>query len=253
LRDRINAIRIAYHAERGDCAMRERILEEIRRWAAAHGGLAPDAQEFESATGIGPAAWNLYWTDWNDALAEARPSPTAKEPLDEALLFTQLAAAFRQFGRIPTEAEMRVYRRGDATLPSHTAVLAHFRSKVSLLERFAAWAGADPVYADVALMLQARPVAGIRGGKTRSADTGVVYLMQAGKHYKIGRSEEIERRPDRMPVALPPDATLVHAIRTDDPPGIEAYWRRRFADRRTGSSFALTTSDIAAFRRRRYQ
>lgn len=80
-----------------------------------------------------------------------------------------------------------------------------------------------------------------------------MYLLRSGKYYKIGKSNFAERRFAEISLQMPERAQLVHKITTDDPTGIERYWHTRFADQRAnGEWFALSSSDIKAFKRRKF-
>jgi Meiotically up-regulated gene 113 len=232
--------------------MREEILKKIQELAKANGGQPPGRMVFERETGIRSSAWfGVYWARWGDALIEAGFSPNAiQKALPEDFLLEKIAAACRHFGHIPTYAEMRIYAAGDETFPSHNVISTRL-PKAKMIARLREWTAVNEGYADVAAMLPAQlPETQERA---KQAD-GHVYLIAYGQHFKIGRSDELERRVKQVQIALPEAGKLVHAIRTDDPAGIEVYWHNRFADKRAnGEWFKLTRADVAAFKRRKYQ
>ena len=234
--------------------MRAEIVEEIRKFAAANAGQAPGVRKFERETGIRQSAWRgIFWARWGDAVREAGLEPNPKQgKFNEEFLLAKVAEACRQLAKFPTAMEIRIYQQTNKEFPNVKTYKEHFRSWTLIPERLVEWAKATEGQADIALLLEDR-VANAKVFAAKPVREGLVYLIQSGAHYKIGRSDEIERRVKEIRIALPEKATLVHSIRTDDPPGIEAYWHRRFADRRAnGEWFKLTKADIAAFKRRKY-
>lgn len=235
---------------------RQQILAKIREFAKATGGKAPGRLAFERNTGIRQSVWRgKYWARWGDAIAEAGfERNAAPEKLTENFLFEKLAEACRHFGKVPSVMEFRLYRRTGKDFPSDSSIAKHFGSKATMLQRLAQWANSNTEYADIAAMLTDVPclTESRREGTIRE---GSVYLIRSGSHYKIGRSDDLERRVKEIRVAQPESASLVHSIRTDDPAGIEAYWHRRFAEKRApnGEWFKLNAGDVAAFKRRKYQ
>jgi hypothetical protein len=233
--------------------MREQILEEIKRLADKNGGQAPGIRAFERLTGIREAAWRgIYWARWGDALKEAGFAPNEWQGKHETeFVFRKLIEACRHYSRIPTVAELGMYARGHPDFPHAKSLYGHFGSKQALLQHLRAWLSDKPEFADVFEILGAGTVRNVVAPKQYE---GLVYLIKSGAHYKIGRSDEHERRVKEIRIALPEAAALVHSIRTDDPAGIEAYWHRRFSDRRAnGEWFKLTSGDVAAFKRRKSQ
>ena len=233
--------------------MRERIIAEIRRLAEASGGRPPGMMLFERETAIRRSQWyGVYWARWGDAVAEAGFTPNEKQAkTDINWLLRKVAEAYRHYGRAATEGELALYRQIDPEFPWRQTIGSHY-SKADLIAAVKAWASARDDYADVAALLPDN--AALSRKHLPKAKDGSVYLIQSGPNYKIGRSDELERRVKEIRVALPDAATLVHTINTDDPPGMEAYWHRRFADKRAnGEWFKLTPADVLAFKRRKFQ
>ncbi len=79
---------------------------------------------------------------------------------------------------------------------------------------------------------------------------GFVYLFKSGRYYKIGKTKDMVRRGTEIRIQLPEKLDLIHSIQTDDPSGVEAYWHRRFDEKRmNGEWFDLNSADIRAFKR----
>lgn len=235
--------------------MREKIIAEIKRITKANGGNPPGRNNFEKETGLGRKDWSgKYWARWGDALAEAgyAANPFQKK-LDLDEVFERFVVAVRHFRREPTTAELEMYRFQNPDFPAYNSVINHFESKLHLFEALRDWAKQKTDYSDVVELLPSNPYIKMEI-KTPAAKEGFVYLIQSGAFYKIGRGDQLEKRVKQIKTALPDAAELVHSIRTDDPSGIEAYWHRRFDEKRAnGEWFKLAAGDVAAFKRRKYQ
>ncbi len=232
------------------------VVEEIKRLAAARGGKAPGRQRFEHETGIRVSDWYPHlWMRWGDALADAGLAPnelaTKYEPAD---ILDKYAALVRELSRIPLHAELRIKAKTDSSFPSHN-VWSRFGGKAGLLAALREHCNGRAELADIVALLPSvsastSPQTEDASPSLRKIPTGFVYLMKSGRHYKIGRSNSVGRREWELGIKIPIPPTTIHNIETDDPVGIEAYWHRRFAEKRgEGEWFNLNAQDIAAFKR----
>lgn len=236
--------------------MRDHIISEIRRLATLNGGRPPGVQAFVSATGIIENKWRgKYWARWGDALIEAGFEPNSWQQRSDANeIMAGLVAACRHYRHFPTNAELSMLRASNLSIPSPRTIMNNLGARPEAIDAFRKHVSGSPDLSDVLAMLpDTEPITRARLVDTKPVD-GHVYLIKSGGFYKIGRSDELERRVKEIRLALPDAAILVHVITTDDPPGIEAYWHRRFSDRRAnGEWFKLTPGDVKAFVRRKFQ
>lgn len=237
---------------------REFILSEIRRCAEENGGKPLGLDRFEDATGIRDKDWlGKHWARWGDAVREAgyEPNKLQSQTMDDEDLLRALAALVRDLGHYPTHPELRLRRRTHPEFPSHNVWSARFGSRPAQMAQLNAFTAQTDGYEDVHAI-----VAPLSSGSAPAAEAtvqiGYVYLLKAGRYYKIGRSNSVDRRERELSIQLPERVERVHAIETDDPPGIEHYWHRRFREQRVRPDaewFVLTPAQVAAFKRRRLQ
>src|SRR5205823_2920785 len=118
--------------------------------------------------------------------------------------------------------------RREPGFPDRTAFSRRFGSKAELVRQLLEYCRPLNEYQDVVRMCEEyTPAKEQNAEDERSADAriGFVYLLKHGsrREYKIGRTYNPLRREGEIGVELPEKVQPVHAIKTDDPAGIEAY------------------------------
>lgn len=230
------------------------ILAKIRRMAFENGGRPPGKRAFECATGVSKGGWaGKHWRSWSDALAEAGfRANRASRAYDQRTLLAALASVTRRLGRFPSYADLVLEKSRSAGFPGVDAFkrLGPQHVRPGLVRAFA---GREPEFADVVAMLPPEDADQPGSDRLELGADGCVYLLQLGKHDKIGKTFDVPRRHREISLALPETPTRVHVIKTDDPAGIEQYWHKRFAEKRTnGEWLALSSADVNAFKRRKF-
>lgn len=232
------------------------ILDEIRRTAAENGGKPLGHARFFQETGIKVSDWyGKYWSRWGDALKEAGFEPNTLRPsFSEEYVLQKLADLSQELGRIPSVGEMRLRKRTDPTFPNMKVYERHGR-KPEVVAKLANYCRTRTELKDVLAMCETRALPALVSETTndQEPEIGFVYLIKAGRYFKIGKSNAAGRREREVALQLPERTTAVHTIRTDDPAGIEMYWHRRFESKRlNGEWFNLSAADVTAFKRRKF-
>ncbi|WP_137895043.1 GIY-YIG nuclease family protein [Ramlibacter sp. 2FC] len=236
---------------------RNAILSEIRRLAEANGGVAVGRTRFEKLTGITEGVWlGKFWLSWGEAVSEAGFAPgKMQEAHAEEFLLECLANLTRSCGRFPTAAEIKMRRVNDKEFPNH-GVFDRLGTKSAKIGRLREFGKKRSAYADILDLLPEVKFSSVESelaGEVAQQGDGYVYMLRLDKHFKIGKTFAVPRRHREIALELPEKPEVVHAIRTDDPSGIEAYWHARFADRRTnGEWFLLRPEDVRVFKRRKF-
>jgi hypothetical protein len=238
---------------------KEHILSEIKRTAMQNDGVALGKDRFFQETGIKTSDWmGKYWARWGDAVKEAGYTPNELQgKYDDNHVLESYALLVIELGKIPVAAELRLKASQDKSFPSHN-VFGRLGSKQQLINKLAMFCEKNTSFNNVLEIIKSQIKLEVEKTSSivsdASEDTfGYVYMLKAGKFYKVGRSNSIDRRSKELKIQLPEEAEKIHVITTDDPVGIEAYWHKRFVEKRkNGEWFELNTKDVKAFKRRKF-
>jgi hypothetical protein len=235
---------------------KDQILREIDRTAKENNGLPLGVGRFAKETGISKHDWwGKYWTRWSDAIIEAGYLPNQMQSAyDSNLLLEKVILLIREIGKFPSVGEYRLKAYNTKDFPSHSTIRDRLGTQSEIALKIINYCELHPGYSDVIELCRKayKPLKAELTNYSEELDVhyGYVYLMKSGRFYKIGLSDNVERRNYDLGLKLPESIEILHKIRTDDPTGIETYWHNRFKDRRKqGEWFDLTKEDISAFKR----
>lgn len=157
-------------------------------------------------------------------------------------------------GKWPTEDELRREKAHNAAFPSNS-IISTLRKSGELANLVVKLGAENPKFAGAAAIASKHLLQAPDEAATDERVKGYVYLLRSGRSYKVGKSGDPSRRFREVKLELPIETVQVHAIATDDPSGIEAYWHKRFAEKRIRKTefFLLVEEDVRAFKRRKYR
>jgi len=234
---------------------KDKLIAAYQRLVKQHGGTIIGERIFKRETGYSHHYWKGgYWRSWSGLQREAGYAPNAAtQRIDDNVLLRRFAELSMELDAIPTDADLMLKRREDATFPSRMA-FKKWGGRDALLVRVKQFCHETTEFASVFERLSIGTSAAIERRISSDETKGFVYLLRSGKAYKLGRSNAVGRRLRELAIQLPEKPDTVHVIETDDPEGIEQYWHRRFADKRQGGEwFLLSPDDVRAFKKRKYQ
>lgn len=228
---------------------REQILDAYKAFAARTKGAPPGKRQFLKAyPELNDHVFRSgFWRSWKAFQLDAGIAPNAKvQRLPDRPILEGLARLTRKLGRVPTTDDIAFARKSDNTIPSEATVRKRAptdAARAALLQEFCA---SSAEWADVlGLIKPALQVAAARPNTQHA----VVYLMQHGKRFKVGKSVDLDERLRNAKTWIT-DARYLWYIETDDPFGVEKYWHGRFKAKSLGGEwFRLSNDDVAAFKK----
>jgi hypothetical protein len=133
------------------------ILQEIRRTAAANGGIPLGFRRFATETGIREADWmGKFWARWGDALSEAGFRPNQiKRRYDRTWLLEKYASFAHELGRLPTVNDLRLKHQHETEFPDAKVFRYRFGPKIELVEQILEFCRGCQGYEDVISLCEA--------------------------------------------------------------------------------------------------
>ena len=155
------------------------IVQEIKRVAAANGGVPLGSALFAAETGIRQADWfGVHWARWGDALREAGfETNQLQGAYGKEHLLRKCAELALELGRIPVRGDLKLKRRQDPDFPSWNT-FDRLGTKAGLVKELAEFCRTASGFDAVRVWCEERlqPVAGDVVQKARRHEDAIGYV-----------------------------------------------------------------------------
>lgn len=208
---------------------------------------------FAKKTGLPVWHWRKYWPTWSAFQADVGFEPNSRKlRIPDEYLLRRLAELTLKLDKLPLKRDLAEERRRDGSIPDHQTFGRMGRHN-QRLQKLEAFCQSKPEFARVVELI--RLDRGQRMGLQPDPERyqGIVWLTRQGNFHHLGHERATGQRLRRL-ATLTSLAPGTHIIQTDDPVGVEQYWRKRFRQKHVGrKTYKLEFKDVWAFRRRTYQ
>ncbi len=232
---------------------KEFIADAYRRRCQTEGRVLGE-RAFMRKTGLPVWHWRHYWPSWAEFQADMGFAPNSrKERIPKELLLRRCAELALELDKLPTKKDMDRCRERDPSFPDYGTHLRLGRApqRLQMLEAFCR---SKSEFARVLELISEERARHMGRERDTEGFEGIVYLARAGDCHQIIHECATGKRLRRIAALVSYAPGTLHVIDTDDPIGVEQYWRKRFRSRRAGrKGYHLTFADIRAFQRRKYQ
>ena len=212
---------------------REYILKEILRCAEER-GKTPSEKIFYEYAGVGIYDLHKFgWPNYGELVREVKliPNKFDKTKYSHKQLCNLFIKVIREKGKWPTRGLLDVKHLNDNNFPDSST----FYKKLGLTQDLALtilqYVKDRRGYDDVVKICNPILEKYKKTNESSGADEikrGFVYLGFQHNDYKIGFTEDLNRRRDDITLLGSEPMRLLHAIETDDMRGVERYWHNRY-------------------------
>ncbi len=239
---------------------KEETLKTFKKYAKEI-GKTPSEKKLYKDTSV--TIWDRmkYWSNYGELVREAGLTPNIfdKTKYSQVQLCEIFIKVIREKNKWPTRGELDVKHYNDSIFPSSSTFYNKLGLTGELAQTILKYVDDKRGYDDIVKIcnLALKKYEKYNdSSKTLATSEGFVYLGKQHGVYKIGETNDLNRRREELSTQASEPMVYLHDIKTDDRYGVEKYWHNRFKSKKKkkgktlrGEWFNLCSSDVKAFKR----